>query len=1004
MKGQELLLLPRKALMFHIAVVLCGGGSPALVAAWPTWEQLFAAPEAMVREEKEAVQPRREKSRRPSRRPRELDYEEDQDVEGDPSSSREERVTGGVKVVKQQEQQELQAINRVSPPEGTLVSNLEVTRVGEDRTLSTSVDPQNVLSKAEVVHLFSPWRSERAAQCAATSVLLQKQSTLVYAPISLFASRATRPTSEINSQQTPALPFSLHCLDGRTARKLFRSSSSTPSRSSTRIMDHHDEQKTRPLQKQKSLQPTSSPRNSALVLYSSLGGDVGEFILGMQAYLSLFQNSGQDFFESEETKKILLLQKKQKEEQAALADDTLFHWERTSTGWWRAPNNRTKVAFAEMKDASAAEPESTDKDAVFDRRPEKVAELRKQVAFFFQKYVAFRSRSQPEPLDVEAGDNPSADYATSTSGKSFLQRSRTSRERAHGRSASRTGSLLLQEVGSQKNEGRWIAVSTQDGPKQSQSNLDYPTTSSDAATGQLGFCSDDRAVGHLEDQLEIENLDLSNPPKEMREKIMQLLLDHPQNQGDAFIRMLMKTPQRFGVSKNLVREVLRQFYLQLWKEQDRRMLTVDILSGTEAPAGTVLVERRRKKAASSSKKEVENKGEEEQHTNGDGQDEVVIVPTLVSVGGIFPGDEGLQEVPTDDSRSGEDSTSSSTSDQREDSASEANTRTRMQRSTSSSGDQNSRVAGPTIVERGRRRSDTDRDSMQQQRSPSGMESVAAEARTTFQPQMFIPQQQAQFQQVPPPGFVAAPNGVGGFFATPAQTINPASGGFFMQATNMQPSAAQPMTNGAGINPFMMQQPMFFVGGQQSTPGVSYGMPGGGGQMMFYPTPAMGTTAGVFYNTLPQVSPTVTTPALQQQAGAAAQPIFYYNAAASPSPIVPMMSSFQQGQGNPNVNNAPPPAVSFLQTSLTTTSAASSSSHSREQLDHGDNDKQILILYQDVIQRRREEMAAFFDSQVPDRIDRSRFVSFANEYGQKALDIVLGRGLLRDKPVYKLVYT
>ena len=74
------------------------------------------------------------------------------------------------------------------------------------------------------------------------------------------------------------------------------------------------------------------------------------------------------------------------------------------------------------------------------------------------------------------------------------------------------------------------------------------------------------------------------------------------NSGDAFIRLLLKSPEKVNVSKHLVQEVLRQFYLNLWStttsNQDlNTALALDVFSGVEHPSGVLEVETKIKSSS-----------------------------------------------------------------------------------------------------------------------------------------------------------------------------------------------------------------------------------------------------------------------------------------------------------------------------------------------------------------------------------------------------------------------
>merc|ERR1719160_2373742 len=104
-------------------------------------------------------------------------------------------------------------------------------------------------------------------------------------------------------------------------------------------------------------------------------------------------------------------------------------------------------------------------------------------------------------------------------------------------------------------------------------------------------CTDDRAVARLESEIPMENLDLDSPPDHAKNAHILDKLTMVENQGDSHIRLMLKHPEWFQVSPQLVPMVLKSFYSLLWKQnQDPRSplfhqdkLRLNVLSGTANP-------------------------------------------------------------------------------------------------------------------------------------------------------------------------------------------------------------------------------------------------------------------------------------------------------------------------------------------------------------------------------------------------------------------------------------
>jgi len=93
-------------------------------------------------------------------------------------------------------------------------------------------------------------------------------------------------------------------------------------------------------------------------------------------------------------------------------------------------------------------------------------------------------------------------------------------------------------------------------------------------------CTDDRAIRHLEGELPMENLDLAQPPENLKVGLLEKLTE-VENQGDSHIRLMLKQPEWFQLDRNLVPTVLKSFYTHLWSGGSKLKLVV--LAGDSNP-------------------------------------------------------------------------------------------------------------------------------------------------------------------------------------------------------------------------------------------------------------------------------------------------------------------------------------------------------------------------------------------------------------------------------------
>eukprot|EP00397_Hematodinium_sp_SG-2012_P040464 GEMP01044345.1.p1 GENE.GEMP01044345.1~~GEMP01044345.1.p1 ORF type:complete len:351 (+),score=80.69 GEMP01044345.1:117-1169(+) len=105
-------------------------------------------------------------------------------------------------------------------------------------------------------------------------------------------------------------------------------------------------------------------------------------------------------------------------------------------------------------------------------------------------------------------------------------------------------------------------------------------------------CTDDRAIRHLEQQVQFENLDLTAPPERLKESLLAHLTD-AENQGDSHIRLLLKHPEWYHVDPQLVPMVVRAFYNLLWTRQAPHVSLL-ILQGNSNPSAFLEISTNKK--------------------------------------------------------------------------------------------------------------------------------------------------------------------------------------------------------------------------------------------------------------------------------------------------------------------------------------------------------------------------------------------------------------------------
>ncbi|XP_053992420.1 uncharacterized protein LOC128883757 isoform X2 [Hylaeus volcanicus] len=104
-------------------------------------------------------------------------------------------------------------------------------------------------------------------------------------------------------------------------------------------------------------------------------------------------------------------------------------------------------------------------------------------------------------------------------------------------------------------------------------------------------CNDENSVNEIEKVFSIIGFDMRQPQASIKPSLLEMIAD-PRYQGDLHIRSLLKFPDRYHISKNLVLNAIQSFYEILWGEpiQAQNRLYVDILTGNHAPEAFVEVD------------------------------------------------------------------------------------------------------------------------------------------------------------------------------------------------------------------------------------------------------------------------------------------------------------------------------------------------------------------------------------------------------------------------------
>eukprot|EP00347_Sterkiella_histriomuscorum_P004252 403361163 len=95
------------------------------------------------------------------------------------------------------------------------------------------------------------------------------------------------------------------------------------------------------------------------------------------------------------------------------------------------------------------------------------------------------------------------------------------------------------------------------------------------------LATDDRAIQHIEKQLNIIGLDIINPKKKVQEQVLKIIAQ-PENQGDLHIKLLLQEPQNYSVNKTIIEYFIQSYYQLLWDKEAGSLsdkLELEVLAG-----------------------------------------------------------------------------------------------------------------------------------------------------------------------------------------------------------------------------------------------------------------------------------------------------------------------------------------------------------------------------------------------------------------------------------------
>jgi len=103
-------------------------------------------------------------------------------------------------------------------------------------------------------------------------------------------------------------------------------------------------------------------------------------------------------------------------------------------------------------------------------------------------------------------------------------------------------------------------------------------------------CTDDSAVQHIQQQLQIEGLNIADPAASIRDDVFKLLSE-PENVGDLHLKLLLRNPDWYHLDPHLTGHAIRAFYRVLWDQSSplRGKLDLKVLTGDHNPAAFVEV-------------------------------------------------------------------------------------------------------------------------------------------------------------------------------------------------------------------------------------------------------------------------------------------------------------------------------------------------------------------------------------------------------------------------------
>jgi hypothetical protein len=94
------------------------------------------------------------------------------------------------------------------------------------------------------------------------------------------------------------------------------------------------------------------------------------------------------------------------------------------------------------------------------------------------------------------------------------------------------------------------------------------------------MCTDDQALNHLQQELQLEGLDLHAPRAQDQAEILKALTKS-ENVGDLHIKLLLRYPDMYEIQVDLVEKFLVAYYTTLWNHEDgnNEKLLLQVLIG-----------------------------------------------------------------------------------------------------------------------------------------------------------------------------------------------------------------------------------------------------------------------------------------------------------------------------------------------------------------------------------------------------------------------------------------